>query len=84
MDNRLKTLFDALAIPNEQQIVDDPTFTGPVYCLMEDDRLIAKIEVDTHQLLARPNATQHDVHLVIEVDVRVTNSRLYNQAFLGD
>jgi UPF0288 family protein (methanogenesis marker protein 3) len=84
MDNRLKTLFDALAIPNKQQIVNDAGTTDPINCLLEDDRLITKVEIDTHRLLSRPNASKHEVHLVIEVDVRVSNSRTYNHPFLGD
>jgi hypothetical protein len=84
MDNRLKTLFDSLSIPNDQQIVDDPTMENPIYCLLEDDALITSCEIDTKRLLSRPNASPHEVHLVIDVDVRVTQSRMYNQPFLGD
>ena len=84
MDNRLKTLFDALSIPNDQQLVDDPTLENPIYCLLEDDALISGCEIETRRLLSRPNASPHEVHLVIEVDIRVMQSRLYNQPFLGD
>jgi hypothetical protein len=84
MDNRLKTLFDALAVPRDGQIVADPTVEDPIFCLCEDDGLIKRIDVDTQRLLSRPNSSVHDVHLVIEVDVRPTESRLYNQPFLGE
>jgi hypothetical protein len=83
LDNRLKTLFDALSIPNKEQIVDDPTMVGPIYTLLEDDALITKLDVETHRLLSRPNASKHEVRLIIEVTVSVTESRLYNQPFLG-
>jgi hypothetical protein len=84
LDNRLKTLFDALAIPNVDQIIRGDDFESPIYCLLEDDSLIASLSVETHRLLSQPNASDHEVRLLIEVDVRVTNSRFYNQAFLGD
>jgi hypothetical protein len=84
IDNRLKTLFDALAVPNQDQIVADPDVADPVYCLLEDDSLIAGLSVETHRLLTRPDSSQHEVRLVIEVDVRVARSRIYNQHFLGD
>jgi hypothetical protein len=84
MDNRLKTLFDALGVPNQDQIVDDPTLDDPVYCLLEDDGLIAGVNIETHRLLSRPNASKHEVRLVIEVDVRVTHPRAYNELFLGN
>ena len=83
LDNRLKTLFDALSIPNKDQVIDDPTMTGPIYTLLEDDGLITKLDVETHRLLSRPNASKHEVRLIIEATVSVTESRLYNQPFLG-
>ena len=85
MDNRLKTLFDALAVPRHQeQVVDDPTHEGLIYCLLEDDDLITGLNIETHQLLSQPNASVHEVKLIIEADVRTTQSRMYNQPLLGD
>ncbi len=84
IDNRLKTLFDALQVPDAGQIIDDPISSDPVFCLLENDRLITSIDVSTHRLLSRPNGSVHDVRLTVEVDVRVTNARIYNQFFLGD
>lgn len=87
LDNRLKTLFDALSVPQANQIpqsernnlVDDP-----MYCLLEDDAFITSVSVETHRLLSRSDASRYQVHLVVEVDVGVTQSKLYNTAFLGD
>jgi hypothetical protein len=87
MDNRLKTLFDALSVPvNEQQVIkdDDDNDGAPMHCLLEDDSLIRGLSVETHRLLARPDASDHEVVLVIEVDIRVAQARPYNQLFLGD
>jgi hypothetical protein len=84
LDNRLKTLFDALAIPSADQIIDDPSIDGPIFCLMENDRMITGLSVETHRLLSRPNVSKHHVQLIIEVDVRVAQARIYNQHFLGD
>ncbi len=70
IDNRLKTLLDALSVPqHDEQVVGN---LSPIYCLLEDDSLITRLEIQTHRLLGKPNATKHDVHLLIEVDVRVT------------
>jgi len=85
LDNRIKTLFDALAVPNNDQVIDDPTLgPDPIYCLLEDDGLITAIDIETHQLLSRANNSKHDVSLIIHVDVRVIMTRVYNQPFLGD
>jgi hypothetical protein len=83
LDNRLKTLFDALSMPNADQIVEDGS-VDLIYCLLEDDGLITGCNIETHRLLSRPNSSQHEVHLVVEVDVRVTHPRSYNEPFLGD
>ena len=84
IDNRLKTLFDALAMPNSDQLSGLSHPISPIYCLLEDDRLISGFSVETQRLLGRSGANHHEVRLIIEVDVRVTQARAYNQPFLGD
>ena len=84
MDNRLKTLFDALAVPSADQIVKDGgNPDDPIYCVLEDDRLIAGFNVETHRLLTKPGVSEQHVQLLIEVEVRLTQARSYNQFFLG-
>jgi hypothetical protein len=65
-------------------VIPDPTSDDPIYCLLEDDALIRGVDISTHRLLSRPGASKYDVRLIIEVDVSVTQNRLYNAAFLGD
>lgn len=84
VDNRIKTLFDALSIPSREQIISDTSLADPIYCLLEDDRLISGFSVETHRLLSRPGVTEHHVQLIVEVDIRVSQSRVYNHPFLGD
>jgi hypothetical protein len=84
VDNRMKTLLDALSMPNADQLINDPAADEPLYCLLENDRMISGCSIETQRLLSRPNASKHDVRLIIEVDVRVTQARAYNQSFLGD
>jgi hypothetical protein len=83
LDNRLKTLFDALQIPDANQIIPDTSISDPIYCLVENDRLITGCSVETHRLLGR-GASKHHVQLVMEVDVKVSRPRGYNFLFLGD
>jgi hypothetical protein len=86
LDNRLKTLFDALSVPphDNQVLGSEPPFDDPIYCLLEDDALILNVNIDTQRLLSRPTAPPNEVRLIIEIDVQVTQSRLYNQPFLGN
>jgi hypothetical protein len=87
LDNRLKTFFDALQVPNPDQMDGAPSLDkipNPMYCLLEDDKLITGFEIESHQLLARAPQSKNDVSIIVQVDVRVVRPRVYNQMFLGD
>jgi hypothetical protein len=86
IDNRLKTLFDALSVPKMEQLPAPSDGEKPelIFCLLEDDSLIAGLNIETGRLLSRSGASESEVRLIIEVDVRVVQARLYNQIFLGD
>lgn len=55
IDNRLKTLFDSLKMPSEATALPKGTSPfpdeRPFYCLLEDDRLITRVDVETDRLL---------------------------------
>lgn len=74
IDNRLKTLLDALRLPrgpNESRAADSrPDEPVPFFCLMEDDALITKVSVETAQLL-RPAPPDH-VLAIVGVHVKKT------------
>lgn len=85
LDNRIKTLLDALCIPSAQQVIaEDATITDPIHCLMEDDSRIMSLSIETERLLSKAGSSESEVRLVIEVDVRVTQMHIYNAQFLGD
>ncbi len=75
IDNRLKTLFDALRCPEmAQEIPPDWVPTPderPLHCLLDDDRLITRINVDTDRLLAPRSA--EDVDVTIRVQLRASS-----------
>jgi len=54
IDNRLKTLFDALQPPAANHALGNPTPTEPepICCLLVDDQQITRVNVETHELLA--------------------------------
>ena len=57
IDNRVKTLFDAMRIPNSlDECGGLPPQEGedPFYVLLEDDRLISEVSITTDQLLLLP------------------------------
>jgi hypothetical protein len=89
LDNRLKTLFDALRRPHDKQELAGakPEIDGKrIYCLLEDDCLIDNVTIQTGDLLEavgggfRPN----DVRLVITVTVQPAKVGWGNLDFIGN
>lgn len=77
IDNRLKTLFDALKIPSDAEIppVSPGPDENPMYVLLEDDSLITHAAVETDYLLkgideTRPDHMDRD-HARIVITVRL-------------
>lgn len=76
IDNRIKTLFDALRMPESKdelggfEAPDDGE--TPFYCLMTDDKLIAHVSIETDMLLqpTEDTAGDNDARLVIQVKLR--------------
>jgi hypothetical protein len=69
IDNRLKTLLDALSVPEKPQQVPQDAETekdGRVFCLLEDDRLIVRLDVSNDRLLSIPS-TSRDTLVLIRV-----------------
>ncbi len=84
IDNRLKTLFDALRIPVAGEKYTDRTPApdeNPLYCLLEDDSLITKVSVETDQLLQCETANVNETRLIITVRLRPYEMHLGNMQF---
>jgi hypothetical protein len=91
IDNRVKTLIDALAMPSLKQGV--PPLNGkprpaadnekPFYVLMDDDRRVTHLEVETDNDLADPpqDADESFVRLVISVETRASHTTMFNLGF---
>jgi len=81
IDNRLKTLFDALKVPKESSAIPtgDTPAEGetPFFCLLEDDNLITKVSVETDRLLYHCESSS-EVVLLIHVTTKATRSSWAN------
>jgi|ERR1700687_753575 len=77
LDDRMKTLFDALRKPSTQEAqqaqIDPLPNNEPIHCLLQDDSLVLKVAVETDRLL-RPASDPYD--LVAIIQVRVVLSRV--------
>ena len=81
IDNRLKTLLDALSIPQANQIPngDKPgKDEDQFHCLFEDDNLITHVSITVDRLLE--NSEEGEVVMIITVDVSCTYATLDNIA----
>jgi hypothetical protein len=83
LDNRIKVLFDALRVPSEDEIRGLHEESRGITCLLEDDELITGFRVTSDQLLepAKDNCN-HDVHLIINVEIRLTKITDKNLGYL--
>jgi len=91
MDNRLKTLFDALRIPHTTSEFSPPSGSigSPVdvFCLLEDDVLITRLGLRTGRLLgpldgASTSEKPTDVELHMHVFVKVNEGMIANLDFM--
>lgn len=88
LDNRIKTLIDGLRKPTNSSELGGNDTPGededPFYCLLEDDRLVAGLKVETDMLLAplANGSNEHsDVKLVISVEIRPAHVTMFNLNF---
>lgn len=88
IDNRMKTVLDALCKPQNPNQVPYPPGPDedPFFVLMEDDKLITHLEVETDLLLDPPTDAVDDLSrakLVINVDVSPSYVTMFNLSMLG-
>ena len=87
IDGRLKTIFDALRMPDLKQEIGSLTPAldeDPFYVLVSDDRFIGNVSITTDTLL-QPTAAAgmagfndaHDARLVIQVKIQSYDSSLF-------
>jgi hypothetical protein len=87
IDGQLKTLFDALKIPeNEEATGKSPPQEGetPFFCLLQDDSLITEVHVTTDQLLLLPNRKDIkaiDSFVLIDVKLNHRHARTFDNYF---
>jgi hypothetical protein len=87
LDNRVKTLLDALRMPNTPQDLpkddiprDNET---PFFCLLEDDALIHKFSVTTHRWLDA-TVSPKEVMLLISIRTSLTKLMAHNEHLGGN
>jgi len=81
IDNRIKTLLDALKIPDGPGALPKGACPSaderPFFCLLEDDNLVTSLNIKTDRLL-EPNVPSNEAVLLIHVRTRPTVGTFIN------
>jgi hypothetical protein len=73
LDNQVKTLFDALRMPqNEDEVPNGAQHVGPLFCLLEDDALITKLTLEAKRILEPRPGDRSDIWVALDIDVSIT------------
>lgn len=82
IDNRVKTIIDALEVPGAHSGYADLPFEGeinPLYCLLENDQLLTSISVETGRLLKAPDGVDPSwADVSIRVRIKPENVTMLN------
>ena len=79
VDNRIKTLLDALSVPQKDQVLRGSKGNGKLtHCLLDSDNLITRLNISVDRLLDANN--KDEVLLVITVNVSCASVTLENLA----
>lgn len=73
IDNRIKTLLDALRVPtdgSEAYLKPEETKPERIYCLLENDSLVTQMQITTDRLLVPDTSEKFEACLLIRVNVR--------------
>jgi hypothetical protein len=88
VDNRIKTVLDALKVPKPQDIGSASPLQNeePFFCLLEDDGLVAQFSVETDEMLEHVKGgipSDKDARIIMTVTVRPMVVNWGNLGFAG-
>jgi hypothetical protein len=85
IDNRLKTLVDALRMPSQAEVSEPPKpDEDPFYVLLDDDRQVTHVELESDAALAPENPGDTDpsfARLVVTVEIHPYDVNMFNMNF---
>ncbi|MDR1691560.1 MAG: hypothetical protein LBR35_01850 [Rickettsiales bacterium] len=82
IDNRMKTLLDALRRPQDShEVAQGVDKTQPVYTLLDDDKYVSELTINTSHLLDQ-SGDEDEVLVIISVGLRATKATQQNFNFL--
>jgi hypothetical protein len=80
LDNRLKTLLDALRVPKDNEFRDFAP-EGDCPCLLHDDAMVVQLAVSTERWFSAAPKSEKDVELHTDVRIWTARPNDYTEAF---
>jgi len=81
LDNRIKTLLDALRMPKDNEFMGNRPTSDPCPCLLHDDAMVVDLCVSQQRWYSRLPQTEKDVELHLDVEVKTARPNFYTPAF---
>jgi hypothetical protein len=81
LDNRIKTLLDALRLPKDNEFFGNSPTVDPCPCLLHDDAMVVDLCVSQERWYSRLPQTEKEVQLHLEVQVRTARPNFHTPAF---
>jgi len=81
LDNRVKTLIDALRVPDANALKGANDIPNPCHCLLADDAIVTKLNIRTERWLNAESEDIQQVKLDIGVDITTRRSNFYTEVF---
>jgi hypothetical protein len=79
LDSNLKLIFDGLRMPqtSDELAGDKPTSQDdPFFCVLEDDRLITRLTIDTKRRILRSDESPNQSDVLVTIGVNVIARKL--------
>jgi hypothetical protein len=81
LDNRIKTLIDALKVPKDDDFNGNIPVENPCPCLLHDDAMIVGLCINVDRWYSNIPKTEKDVELLIDVEIKTLKPNFFIAAF---
>jgi hypothetical protein len=81
LDNRIKTLLDALRLPKGNEFNGNGPAEDNCPCLLHDDALVVSLKIEVQRWFSGVPKTEKDVYLDIEVAIWTARPNFYTPTF---
>jgi hypothetical protein len=81
LDNRIKTLLDALRVPKDNEFNGNVPADDPLPCLLHNDAMVVDLCVSVERWFSRAAKTEKDAQVHIDVEIMTARPSFYTEVF---